>query len=272
MSEKPSHQLLPNIIAGWFAFLITAIFGFLMPRIILEDVGHDLLGLWDLCWSFIAFVSFSGIGVGSGIAHYIALANSTNEPRRLSGVVWTGTALQIICAVVIGLCSYAVIAWLGLSSTNVGFNLDVKTLATLVACTVGIAAVGELSHNILLGYHQNRTSEYINIAHDVTLACCMLATLSLGSGIIGLAWVTLGVRLVFEFLRVAAVVQLQVSPNSPVGFSPYRSGIQFPVAKRLVWFAGKSSIYPLQELFVSSVHERVGSEEFSVSFDANWHG
>ncbi|MEM7099856.1 MAG: MATE family efflux transporter [Pseudomonadota bacterium] len=236
---------MPNLLAGWLAFTASAIIGFVMPRLILGNVGQDLLGLWDLCWSFLTFISFAGIGTGSAVSHLTVKADAHGNAAVAREVISTGFYLQLLIGILLSSIVYWVIQWLptmDLSSHHA--SEQIYLLGLYVAGTVMVAILGEIPHGILLSKHQLRQSEYLNIAHDVSLAFSMIATLSFGGGIVGLALVTLIVRCVFEAIRFGlAFTQTPLDALNPQRMSRER-------AVHMLRFSFKSSLYGLQELVV----------------------
>ena len=244
MSQKGRSEILPNVLASWLAFSASAVIGFVMPRLILDNVGHELLGVWDLCWSFLAFISFSGIGTGSAIGHYTA--RTRKDVGLASKVFATGLYLQLVIGVLLATLFGFLISVLPNFLISYEFvQIDeISTIGLLISSTVVVVLLGEIAHGCLLGNHEARTSEYINVAHDITLAISMVIVLIAGLGIVGLAQVTLIIRCLFELARFWVVLtRVDAATVNPMS-------VRAPVAKRLVLFAAKSSIYGLQELVV----------------------
>lgn len=227
------------------AFCATAAIGFLMPRLILDQIGQQMLGVWDLSWSILVFVSASSIGTGSAVSHFLArLRNAKVQGRQ---IFVTGLYLQGLLA-----CGIAISFWFALTFLAEYFVsefsslqlADISKITTTVCFTVVVAMLGEIAHSAFVGSHQSRRSEYINVSHDVTLALCMITSLSLGFGILGLATATLIVRVLFELVRFAAAWSVLEH------FSLNITLFQPQLTRRLLRYSIKSSFYGVQELVV----------------------
>ena len=252
-TDKPesTEQLLPNILASWMAFCATAVIGFVMPRLILDQIGHQMLGVWDLSWSFLVFVSFNSIGSGSAVSHFIArIIGRIHEPNmlfRARSTFATGFYLQLLFALMFATVFNFALSTLPTFLTAT-FDADqlveIQQISFFISAAVVVAMLGEIAHCAFIGIHQSRRSEYINVCHDVTLAITMMSVLAVGFGIVGLAAATFVVRLLFELVRfVAAVMTIE-------GYNIYPTNVSFPQARHLLRYGIKSSFYGFQELIV----------------------
>ncbi len=249
MSQAGHKQLVPNVMASWLAYAAATVIGFVMPRLVLDSVGQEMLGIWDLCWSFLAYITFAGIGMGTAVGHQTAQIKEGQEPRQMPRIFATGFYMQLPLA--IGLAALfglvlIIIPMLFTNFTTVDSQLLLE-LSRLIALTVIILLLGEIAQGVLIGNHQSRITEYINVAHDVTLAVSMVLALIAGLGILGLAWVTFMVRAVTEVVRIGVVAY------SVRGISIAPSAVDRETARSMGLFATKSSIFGLQELLVYQV-------------------
>ena len=246
MSHEGRQQLLPNVLAGWLAFCATAMVGFVMPRLILNNVGQELLGIWDLCWSFLIYITFTGIGTGTAIGHYTAKANSELDRLEAQHVFATGFYVQLAIGIIVAAIFAAIVGALPVLLVN--YHSDqlelISTIGSYVSLTVVVVLLGEIAHGALVGNHQARKSEYINVAHDITLAMTMVVALFASQGIVGLAVATLFTRIVFELIRFGVALKQVPGCTFNPGYVTWKN------ARHMALFAAKSSIYGLQELII----------------------
>ncbi len=246
MSEAGRQQLLPNVLASWLAYAAATIIGFVMPRLVLDSVGQEVLGVWDLCWSFLAYISFTGIGMGSAVDHFTARLKDHELAPRLPGVIATGFYMQLAFALVVAalFCLVLIAIPFLFSSFGSVSSQVVLSLAGLVALTVVVLLLGEIAQGILTGSHQSRKTEIINVVHDVSLAAGMIVVLANGYGIVGLAWTTLLIRCATEAVRFA------VAFTAVSGCSLSAARISGDTGREMALFATKSSLFGFQELLV----------------------
>ena len=47
-----------NTIVSWSSHFVLIISGFVMPRLMDQQLGAEQLGSWDFCWAFISYLNF----------------------------------------------------------------------------------------------------------------------------------------------------------------------------------------------------------------------
>lgn len=243
MDNTYRSQFANNTMASMLAFSISAVIGFVMPWLIYEQIGQTFLGIWDLGWSLLLFLSLPGLGYGPALIYYLAKENGHVDKRDDSTWVLSAFFCQVAVAFTIAFVfkiGFEMIRYFGTEFT-VAEASAISKLGTVLGLTLAIAMLGDIARSILIGVHESKTSEFISIAHDVFLAVSMLISLFSGGGIVWLAIVTLGCRTLFELIRFAAVLQ-----NTDV----FKSGLNRNVSnsiRRLSRYAAKSGVFVLQE-------------------------
>ena len=54
-----------NVITSWGSYIFVLIPGFVMPRLISDFHGSEVLGIWDFCWAFVNYLRISCFWLGS---------------------------------------------------------------------------------------------------------------------------------------------------------------------------------------------------------------
>jgi len=249
VSQSGHSQLVPNVFASALAFAVAVGIGFIMPRVIYESVGPVPLGLWDVGWSFLVYVTFSGIGLGPAVAHYVADRFSRAKLDAVSEVCATGFWLQLVFA--LGLAVTFVIGIVFISESmevlETRNTVSLAQIGVYLGFAIGFVALGDFAHGVLLGTHKARVAEAINIAHDLVLAVSMVVVLINGYGIVGLAAATALLRFVTEGGR------LWYTAVHCDEFSLRPRHFRVSTAKKLVGFGVKTSAAVFQELLVYQV-------------------
>ncbi len=242
MNEDANKSLLPNAFASWLAYGTTAVIGFVMPRVVLESVGQELLGIWDLCWSFVAFLTFSGIGFGPSVSHYVPRAENTADICRVTAsAFYPQLLIAVLAAMIFGALVLGIPTAIGSLALQAELAL---ALGLYIGGTVMLVMIGDIPHGALIGAHLARRTEAINVVHDICLAIAMIAVLLGDQGILGLAAVTFAVRAVFEALRFFIAFR-----NVP-GFALRPGYLDMSSVRSQALYATKTSIYGIQELAV----------------------
>src|SRR3989304_275378 len=104
-------KMVSNILTSWGVHLFIIIVGFIMPRIIDRHVGQISLGIWDFCWSFVNYISLTGLGVGSSVNRYVALFRAVGDTEGLSKSVSSVVIIQLIISlfIILGTVSIALL-------------------------------------------------------------------------------------------------------------------------------------------------------------------
>jgi O-antigen/teichoic acid export membrane protein len=202
MVRNARTQLFPNVLASGLTYLVAIGIGFVMPRIIYESVGQEALGVWDLGWSFLIYVSFSGLGFGQAVAYFIARKGAELQHSEIGSICATAWWAQCFVGLVIA-GSFVILMNLAAAShsDNAVLMDEIAKITTFLSLTIAVVALGDIAHGVLIGQHESRITEYINLVHDLLLACAMVVVLLLGYGIQGLAMVTLILRVCSELTR-----------------------------------------------------------------------
>jgi O-antigen/teichoic acid export membrane protein len=243
-------RLFPNVVAGWVAHAVTLVIGFVMPRLVNESLGQTTLGLWDLGWSMVVYLGYSGLGTGSAVAHFVARYRAQGGLAALVGEA-TATAwyCQLLLALVLG--GSFMLFFAGITEYLTGLApweaRAVLWMGAFLGFAVCVGLMGDIAQGILAGCHHQGSGEYVSIGSDVALAAAMTAVLLAGGGIIALAAVTLCVRTVFETGRI--VLGARVCPE--LSFAP--RDFRKQLARSIARYGVKSSTSVSQELLVGQI-------------------
>jgi len=240
------ERLVRNVASGWLAHGIALVIGFVMPRLIDESIGRTALGVWDLGWSMLQYLAFSGLGMAAAITHHVARFAAGRATRELEAAIASGLACQLLLALLLGagllLLFLALPAWA--PATFEAAASQLPAVGVYLGAAVAVTLVGDVAQGVLAGHHRTSWNEYLNISADVALALGMVAVLLLGGGIVGLALVTLLVRVGCETVRLWLAARLV-----PAASFDLRHG-QIARARVLVRFSMKTSLSALQDLFI----------------------
>jgi len=59
-----------NVAFAWGGYMVNVISGFLVPRLISDQLGQVTLGVWDFAWSFVSYFGLVQLGRGGSISRY----------------------------------------------------------------------------------------------------------------------------------------------------------------------------------------------------------
>ena len=80
-------RLLSNVLFSWGGHFVFIIAGFILPRMIDNNLGQDLLGVWDFSWSLVSYFSLVQAGIGSSVNRYVAKYRTVGDILGVNKVV-----------------------------------------------------------------------------------------------------------------------------------------------------------------------------------------
>ncbi|MCH8967782.1 MAG: hypothetical protein IIA66_01540, partial [Planctomycetes bacterium] len=85
--------------ANWLGYLVFAASGFVLPRLISDNLGRDLLGIWDLAWLIVSYAGLLTLGVGGAASRYIARHRAREDWLALSAMASSCLAVLVVASV-----------------------------------------------------------------------------------------------------------------------------------------------------------------------------
>tara|TARA_Y100001933_G_scaffold202874_4_gene204839 strand:- start:49 stop:1605 length:1557 start_codon:yes stop_codon:yes gene_type:complete len=244
--DSGRDRLFRNVMAGWWAHGVTVVVGFLLPRIIYESVGQAALGVWDIGWSLVTYIAYSGLGISSAVTHYVARFRAEGDTSGVRATTAAASYCQAVIATAVAALFMMLFASLHLWLPGLdGFSLaTLSRVGVLLGLAIVVGLLGAVAQGVLAGCHRGSWNEYLTIASDVALAAAMVAVLLAGWGILGLAAATLGVRAVSESIRIVLAVR------ACEGLSVRLADASWPWVQRIFTYGTKTSAGILQELLI----------------------
>ncbi|MFN2187883.1 MAG: transporter, partial [Candidatus Promineifilaceae bacterium] len=102
-------RIVKNVFTSWGSHLILIVIGFIMPRMINDHLGQVSLGIWDLSWSFVNYLTLAGFGVGSSVNRYVAKYRSLNDYVSLNKALSSVVFIQFLIALSVALGTGALV-------------------------------------------------------------------------------------------------------------------------------------------------------------------
>lgn len=197
------RQLGRNVLSSWVSYLVFIVFGFILPRAIDDAVGQAALGVWDLSWAFVSYLSLSMIGIGASVNRYVARYRAAGETLALCRIVSSVIAIQVLIAIGVFLVTVALgVAiprvfeqQLGAEAVTAGWV--VLLLGSALSVQMGFDAY----RGILTGCHRWGIYNSLNAGGYAITAIGMLIVLSKNGGLKEMAAVHLFITVITELVR-----------------------------------------------------------------------
>jgi O-antigen/teichoic acid export membrane protein len=192
-----------NVLSSWASHLVLIVIGFILPRMINDQLGQVSLGIWDLSWSFVNYLSLAGYGVGSSVNRYVAKYRAIGDYKALNKALSSVVFIQLLSCLVV-LVSTAILVWLLPSIVGDKESVDIQIVSWVVGL-LGMSLAAQLafdpSRGLLTGMHRWDLYNGLNTVTQILSAALMIAALLMGGGLISLAAVYLSVTLFMDITR-----------------------------------------------------------------------
>ncbi len=196
-------RMISNVLTGWVAYVIFLIAGFIMPRLIDNYEGQFALGIWDFSWTFINYLSMSGLGLAAALNRFVPRYRTTGELDKLGETVSTVVMLQILIAIfvisVTALLYFIVPVYF---SDRLGDQTEVASLVVFfLGAGLAVEMLFDSSRGVIAGYHRWDIVNGINSLSRIASTIGMIAALLMGGGLISLSVVYFAVTCIFMLAR-----------------------------------------------------------------------
>ncbi len=81
-SAAAQRQIARGLGVSWIAQFIQIAAGFIVPRWIDHGLGRATLGVWDLGWSFVSYLTLLEAGIGCSVNRHVATLSRRRRHRR----------------------------------------------------------------------------------------------------------------------------------------------------------------------------------------------
>ena len=213
-AERGKQRIFFNVVVGWGSYLIFIISGFILPRLMDEYLGKELLGVWDFSWSIVNYIAISNVGLGAQTSRFISEYVSLERKDLVAESISTSFLLQLaVTAFVVGATLFI--------SSNIDFvfkeNLELIYTAKYTILFLGLSLAVQMlfdtSKGVLMGHHRWDINSGVNAGSRVLSMLLMIIAMFNGHGLIGISvayftGVTISelVRLYFSFREVDAKI------------------------------------------------------------------
>lgn len=239
-------RIAQNVMWSWAGHLVFVVVGFIMPRLISDQIGQFALGIWDFCWSLVAYLNVASLGVGSSTNRYVAKYRAAGDTLTLRRAISSVVAIQILIGFIM-LVAIAVLVWY--LPVWFGDRLGTYTEATrwvvgLLGGSVVVQMWFDAFRGVITGCHRWDLHNGILSGSYALTAVAMAISLLLGHGLLGLAVIYFSSTVLTELMRV--VLAFWICPELSIRFSYVR----WTEGKQMLIFGAKSFLLGVPGLIV----------------------
>ncbi len=230
------NRLAKNVVASWLAQSVVIAGGFILPRVVNDEIGQGALGVWDFAWSLTGLFALLQSGIASSVNRFVAKYRVSNDINGISSAVSSVTLILVSLALVIFALAIG-LAILIPHSLETQFEeygrqacWVILLLGTSFAIQVGTSAFG----GVITGYHRWDIQSGIHASVNGAQFLAMIAAVLLGGGLITMGIIVLACESLGRGVRIFFAYRL--CPRMQVGFKH----IHRKTMGQMVTFGGKS--------------------------------
>lgn len=177
-------------IAGQFVFVLS---GFLLPRLVFDRIGVEMLGVWDFGWALVAHLTLVGGGVLSAVSREVAQYTGNHDVARLRSVISTCFVLFAVVGAVVAVVTAAAAAFIsvflpGMSAAAVA---DARWVVVLLGLSSAVHFPFHVFNGVITGHQRYVLHNVIVSGTHLATIAVVLAVLLLGLGLPAMAGVYL---------------------------------------------------------------------------------
>ena len=240
-------RLVSNAVIVWVGQMIYLATGFIMPRMIDKKLGQEVLGIWDFCWSLVAYSRFVDFGIITSVNRYVGRLWAQKDLAGINRVVSSATVALLVTSLLILLGTVAAVIILPylFADRLVGYvDVAQKSVFCLGLMLSVNSAVGGFN-GVLTGCHRWELQTMRNVGWYVISVLGMLLALWLGCGLVALAAITAFCTIMGHLTLV--VLAYQACP----GLKLRRADVHWGTIKELYAYAGKTLMPTVSEMLLN---------------------
>lgn len=229
-------RMVVNTLVSWASELFIMIIGFVVPRLMDETLGQEMLGIWDFAWTFINFLRLASLGISSSVNRFVSKYRTEKQFDQLNVFVSTVVSIQTVIALLVALSLIPICYFVEkFYAEELGEDLILSqyTIIALGLC-VAIEILFDSMRGVITGHHRWDVHNILYAVAAFLGLILMGGVLVSGGNILHVAIAYLVSVISVEFLRL--YLGLKIAPyikRDPRLFSKSE-------AKELVTFGLKS--------------------------------
>ncbi|MBI1194372.1 MAG: oligosaccharide flippase family protein [Gammaproteobacteria bacterium] len=184
--------------------------GFIMPRLINDELGQAQLGIWDFCWSIVNYISLAELGMGSSVSRFVAVAVTKDDRVMLCETINSIFFSQIFLMAAAGAIAYAAL-FIGHDRLLAAMPENTSgTLGVLAILSIGVVyqLICSSSRGVMNGLHRWDITNIINTAGRVVSSIAMIVALYVGGDLQSIAIAYLISTIAAETIRFVYALRL----------------------------------------------------------------
>lgn len=246
--DRTGHsRLVSNVLVTWAGQVIYLATGFILPRLIDHKLGQEVLGVWDFCWSLVAYSRFMDFGITTSVNRYVARLWAEKDIAGINRVVSSATAALAVTAVLMLLGTVAAVITLPywFADRLDGYvGVAQKSVFCLGLMLTVSSSMGAFN-GVLTGCHRWELQTMRNVGWYVVSVVAIVVALFLGGGLVALAAITAFCTIMAHLTLV--VLAYRVCP----GLKLRLADVRWNTMRELYTYGGKALVPTVSEMLLN---------------------
>jgi O-antigen/teichoic acid export membrane protein len=240
--------LVRNVLFSWGGQLVFIAAGFIMPRLIDDRLGQEVLGIWDFSWSVVGYFTFVQAGVTSAVNRYVGKHWAEQDIPAINRVLSSATFGLSVAGVLVTLATLAIVLLLpSVSIDQLGSHAqEAQWVVGFLGAGLAVQTALGAYNGVLTGCHRWDLKNINYAAWYVITVVAMIVSLMFGGGLQELAAVTFVVNVFSELSRV------RLAYRSCPGLKLRASLVSRSTVLHLYQYGGKTLIPSISALLIGS--------------------
>ncbi len=178
-----------NVAFAWGGYLVNVVSGFIVPRLISDQLGQATLGIWDFCWSLVSYFGLVQLGMGSSVARYVAKFRARDDRAGLNRSVSTiALFLRSVGWLAFGVAAVVAFWVLPHLSGKLGEGMDsARWIILLLGLQVSAGITLTVYGSVIVGCHRWDVHNAVSASCYGLIAVGSVTALTAGAGLAVLA-------------------------------------------------------------------------------------
>lgn len=187
-------RIFRNIASNWVAIGVNLVLSFFLAPYVVNSLGANLYGIWAVAMQFTGYLYLMDFGVRDSLIRYTAKYRATGNDLALRRIL--SVALLIYFPVFVAAMlvttgvAYAFPHWADIGDADAS---AARTTVFLVGASISSTFLFNIYSGLLQGLQRFDVANALGVAIGIFRAGLVVLVLHEGGGIVGLAWVQLGV-------------------------------------------------------------------------------
>jgi len=203
-TDEGQPSLAINATAGALGQVVYLLTGFVLPRLLNDRLGTEMLGVWDFGWSMVAHLMLVSLGMTAAVNRNVARFTGTGDIAELRSLTSTCFMLFMACAAVVVAATLGIAHLVPRLLTGLSPELfdDARWVVLLLGLSIALRFAVHVCTGIITGYQRYVLHNLIGSGAYFASTVLMVIFLLSGYGVVAMAASFLGGEAVAGALRV----------------------------------------------------------------------